>query len=284
LIMRSFLEWAIRHHVSTAFAAALLLIESMLLHADAFRIGFAVWGFLLVLGTYNAYRLLFQRLNLRSISFHKWPLRFRVRFLLTLISFGYVTCYFLQNNMNSSLYGVLALLFFLYAMNRMIEAPSLWLDLLGWIKAPMLALVWFCITFYWSRFELASVSENMIVWGVNRFGLFLLVAMSNDVHDREKDAERGLITWPVRFSKMQIQYLGAFIASCMIAVSIIHVGKNDGVLLTETGVFHGFLGFACLWLSYNRHQYYKHILMMDGILILGSFVVLFANYLRNLPI
>lgn len=281
---RLIVQWAIRHHVFTALAVAFLLFESIRHNTDAINIEQPLWGFMLSLGAYNAYRLYFQRVKLRKISFLNWPIRFKIRFLLIWIAFGIAAFFLLKYKINLAVVGTLALMFIFYSLNRIIEAPSVWLDVLGWIKAPMLALVWFCTTFCWGELESSWIEENMLVWSVNRFGLLLLVALSNDVHDREKDAERGFRTWAVRFSKIQIIYLGFFIASCMIAISIIHVGKNDWMLLTETGILHGFLGLGCLSVSYNRYQFYKHVLLMDGILITGSLVILFANYLRNLPI
>lgn len=278
------MEWAIRHHVSTALAAAFLLVEYMVLNTRILNIYSVLLVFSLVLGVYNGYRLFFQRIKLHKISFLNWPIRFKVRFLLIWIAFGIAAFFLLKYKINLAVFGYLILMVCFYSMNRVIEAPSVWLDVLGWIKAPILAIAWFCTTFYLVLFESQGLNENIFVWSVNRFGLLLMVALSNDVHDREKDAERGFRTWAVRFSKIQIIYLGVFIALCMITASIIHVEKFDWLLLTENGFLHVFFGLSCLCLSYNKYRFYKHVLLMDGILIIGSLVILFANYLRNLPI
>jgi hypothetical protein len=282
--MRSILEWSIRYHFFTALAAGFLLVESMLLNTGVINIKYVLFVFSLVLATYNAYRRFFQRVSLRKISFQLWSIRFRIRFLLILISLGYSIYFIIWNELDLTLVVALSIMFVFYSKSRFTGNSTVWLDVFGWIKAPILALAWFYLTYHFDGIIFLSTFSEKFACGLNRFGLLLLVALSNDVHDREKDLERGFKTWPARFSRMQIVYFGIFIASCMVATSIMYVRGFEWLMLTETGILNGFLGFSCLFLSYNKYQFYKHVLLMDGILIISSIVSLFANYLRNLPI
>jgi hypothetical protein len=283
-MLRNWTEQAIRFHLTTAFAAALLLAESMQVfdHSISWRLVSVV--FAITLGIYNGYRLVFQRMNLKKNSIKKWPVRFQVRLMLVIISFVYFICFWKQQVWSVKLITVGLCLFVLYTSSWFPVVSAAWLRFLGWIKAPLLALGWFGMTAYVWFDSSPVIGVNSGAWCTNRFGLLLLLALSNDVHDREKDAARGLHTWAVRFNRHTMQGIGLLIGVSMMATTIGYAGKWDVMLLTETGLLHALFGVLCFFLSFSGNPHFRHVFLMDASLIAASLLVFIANYLRNLPL
>jgi hypothetical protein len=283
-MLRGWIAWAIRFHFTTALAAAMLLLEVMQINGDSFSLVNPFFAFAATLGIYNGYRLVFQRTNLREIFIKNWPIRFQIRMLLIVISYVYVIFVWVQDVLIGKhiFFGLLFLL--LYASSRIKVSSTRWLWLHGWIKAPLLALGWFWMTTISRDDAFPMMEVNSIDWTLNRFGLLILLALSNDVHDREKDAARGLSTWAVRFSPFTIRWIGIIIATIMLATTIGYAETWDARVLTETGLLHPLFGLGCFFLSFNRNSHFRHVLLMDASLMGASLLAVIANYLRNLLI
>jgi hypothetical protein len=172
--------------------------------------------------------------------------------------------------------------FLFYGGTRFHSTPLKLLQWFGYLKAPLLALSWFVMTSFLpgNRF----VSENKTDFSnlTIRFILLLLIALTNDIHDRDKDIVRGVLTWAARLNRQQMLILGSFLILTAFFTALILTLGSPGLDFPISGTINLLIAFSCFYYSFKSLPYHIHVLMMDGCLILCALSSLFENYLRNL--
>jgi hypothetical protein len=276
------MKWLIKYQIITSIAAALLAADAVCLNRNLISIFPILLVFFSVMTGYNAYRFLPQYNKFKDLHIFQWPTRFKIR--ASFIIFPAIGCFFvLLLRADLRPIFLLGFVFFLfYSASRFHLIPPKLLIWFGYLKAPLLALSWFVITSFLpgNRFFTENQTDysNLAI----RFVLLLLIALANDIHDRDKDIDRGVLTWAVRLNKWQMLIIGYFLVSTtFFSVLILNICSME-FAFPISGVISLLIAFSCFYYSFRSLLYHIHIWMMDGCLIICALSSLFENYLRNL--
>jgi hypothetical protein len=276
------MKWLIKYQIVTSIAAALLAADAVCFNGNSFSIFPISLVFFSVMTGYNAYKFLPQYNKINHLHVIHWPSRFKIS--ASVITISTLGCFFvLLFRTDLRLLFLIVFIFFLfYGVSRVQMTPLKLLQWFGYLKAPLLALSWFVITSFLpgNRFFTENQTDysNLAI----RFVLLLLIALANDIHDRDKDIARGVLTWAVRLNKRQMLFIGYFLVStAFFSVLILNFWSME-LAFPISGVFNLLIAFGCFYYSFRSLSYHVHVWMMDGCLIICALSSLFENYLRNL--